>query len=77
MAVTLRKGNLMIRSPKFNVAVITAVFIAFFFLPLAYAEEYETMKGVDSVKVMFDMRDGVPMIAATHLQFVQATFTIN
>lgn len=43
-------------------------------LSLASAEDYEAMKGIDSVKVMFDMRDGVPEIAAGHMTLILDTW---
>jgi intracellular sulfur oxidation DsrE/DsrF family protein len=41
---------------------------------LAWAEEYQAMKGVDSVKVMFDMRDENPQSAAIHLGLIRETY---
>lgn len=32
------------------------------------------MKGVDSVKAIFDMRDGVPKIAAVHMKLIHDTY---
>lgn len=42
--------------------------------PLASAEEYDAMKGVDSVNVFFDMRDANPMIADVHLALILDTY---
>jgi intracellular sulfur oxidation DsrE/DsrF family protein len=38
------------------------------------AEEYDAMEGVDSVKVIFDMRDGIPEIAAVHMKLIHNTY---
>ncbi len=43
-------------------------------LSLASAQEYEAMKGVDSANVFFDMRDGIPKIAAVHMKLIHDTY---
>ena len=43
-------------------------------LSLASAQEYDAMKGVDSVNVIFDMRDGIPMIANVHMKLIHHTY---
>jgi len=50
------------------------VFLLFSSLSIASAEEYETMKGVDSAKVFFDMRDGIPKVAAVHMKLIYDTY---
>jgi intracellular sulfur oxidation DsrE/DsrF family protein len=53
-------------------------FVVFFLvlssLSLASAEEYDAMKGVDSAKVIFDMRDGIPKSAAVHMKLIHDTY---
>jgi intracellular sulfur oxidation DsrE/DsrF family protein len=38
------------------------------------AEEYESMKGIQSVKAVFDEREGNPQAAAFHLKGIHQTF---
>jgi len=52
-----------------------AVFFVFLFLSLASAEDYEAMKGVNSVQVIFDMRDGIPKSAAVRMKLIHDTYT--
>jgi intracellular sulfur oxidation DsrE/DsrF family protein len=40
----------------------------------AGAEEYEALKGVQSVKTIFDFRDGNPDTALVHLQLIHDTY---
>jgi len=58
--------------------VVLVFFMAFLFalssLSFAWAEEYDAMKGVNSVKAIFDMRDGVPNIAAVHMKLIHDTY---
>jgi intracellular sulfur oxidation DsrE/DsrF family protein len=58
-------------------AVITST-VAFLLLlsspSFVSAEEYDAMKGVDSVKVFFDMRDGIPKVATDHMKLIYDTF---
>lgn len=37
-------------------------------------EEYEALKGVESVKAVFDVRVGNPKVAAVHLDLIHKTF---
>jgi len=41
---------------------------------LVSAEQYEAMKGVNNANVIFDMRDGIPKIAAVHLKLIHETY---
>lgn len=41
----------------------------------AQAEHYEAMRDVDPAKIVFDMRDGVPKIAAVHMKLMHDTYT--
>ncbi len=55
------------------------MFILAFFLILSshsftLAKEYDAMKGVNSTKVIFDMRDGIPKIAAVHMELIYDTY---
>jgi intracellular sulfur oxidation DsrE/DsrF family protein len=40
----------------------------------ALADDYDAMKGVDSTNVFFDMRDGIPNIASSHLALILETY---
>jgi intracellular sulfur oxidation DsrE/DsrF family protein len=64
---------------KSNRRKIVVMSIVGFFLVLssfsfAWAEEYEAMKGVDSANAIFDMRDGIPKIAAVHMKLIYDTY---
>ena len=59
---------------KAVVLFIAALFLSMSSLPSALAEEYDAMKGVNSVKVIFDMRDGIPKIAAVHMKLIHDTY---
>jgi intracellular sulfur oxidation DsrE/DsrF family protein len=59
---------------KVAVVSIVALFLALSSHSFASAEEYDAMKGVNSVKVIFDMRDGVPEIAAVHMKLIHDTY---
>jgi intracellular sulfur oxidation DsrE/DsrF family protein len=57
--------------------IVVSFVAALFFSPslsIASAEEYDAMKGVNSVRVIFDMRDGIPEIAASHMKLIQHTY---
>jgi len=53
---------------------IVAFFLVLSSLSFASAEEYDAMKGVNSVKVIFDMRDGIPELAALHMKLIHDTY---
>jgi len=53
---------------------VVALFLALSSLSSASAEEYDALKGVDSAKVFFDMRDGIPKIAAVHMKLIHDTY---
>ncbi len=62
-----------------NQRKITVMFFVAFFLVLSshsfvWAEEYDAMKGVNSVNAIFDMRDGNPQTAVIHLNLIHDTF---
>lgn len=53
---------------------IMAFFLVLTTLSIASSGEYDAMKGVDSVKVIFDMRDGIPKVAAVHMKLIHDTY---
>ncbi len=59
---------------KVVVMSIVGFFLVLSSLSFAWAEEYDAMKGVDSAKVFFDMRDGIPNIAAVHMKLIYDTY---
>lgn len=64
---------------KANQRRVVVMSIVVFFLVLssfsfASAEEYDAMKGIDSAKVFFDMRDGIPKGAAVHMKLIHDTY---
>jgi len=42
--------------------------------PNSFGDEYNALKGVKSVKAVFDMRVGNPKVAAVHLDLIHKTF---
>ena len=64
------KGNLR----KTVVLSIAALFIVLSTLSFASAEEYDAMKGVNSVNAIFDMRDGNLQTAVIHLNLIHDTY---
>lgn len=59
---------------KAIVMSIVAIFVVLSNLSYASAAEYEAMKRDNSVKVFFDMRDGIPKIAAVHTKLINDTY---
>jgi len=59
---------------KLLVASFLAVFLVLSSVSHSLAEEYEAMKGVHSVNVMFDMRDGNLQTAIIHLNLIHDTY---
>jgi intracellular sulfur oxidation DsrE/DsrF family protein len=59
---------------KLVVVLIVTVFLVLSGLSFVSAENYDALKGVDSAKVMFDMRDGIPKIAAVHMKLIFDTY---
>ena len=53
---------------------IAAFFLVLSSLSFASAEEYDAMKADNSVRVIFDMRDGIPKIAALHMKLIHDTY---
>lgn len=58
----------------FFVMSMVAFFWVFSCFSYASAEEYEAMKGIDSAKAVFDVRDGSPKSAAEHMKLIYFTF---
>jgi len=58
--------------------VIIMSFVAFFLiwsgLLFSASDEYDAMKGIDSIKAIFDMRDGNPQSALIHLNLIHDTY---
>ena len=59
---------------KLSVISIAAVFLTLSSFSFISAEEYDAMKRDNSVKVIFDMRDGIPKIAAVHMKLIHDTY---
>ena len=59
---------------KMLVVSLAALFLVLLSLSYAWAAEYDAMKGVNSVNVMFDMRDGNPQTAIIHLNLIHDTY---
>ena len=59
-----------------NIALVSVLSVVFFFAGVANvtAQQYEGLKGVFSVKAVFDMRIGDPKSAALHLDVINMTF---
>ena len=55
-------------------ASLTVFFLVLSSLSYALAEEYDAMKGVHSVNVMFDMRDGNLQSVVIHLNLIHDTY---
>jgi intracellular sulfur oxidation DsrE/DsrF family protein len=79
----LQQGNIHkekgAKQMKRNLRTVVAVNIVSFFLVLsslsfASAKAYDAMKGVNSVKVFVDMRDGIPKTAAVHMKLILDTY---
>jgi intracellular sulfur oxidation DsrE/DsrF family protein len=70
-----KRGEKMKANQRKTDAISVFIFILVFSsLSFASAEEYEGMKGVNSAKVFFDMRDGIPEIAAVHMKLMFDTY---
>jgi intracellular sulfur oxidation DsrE/DsrF family protein len=59
---------------KLVVTLAFGLFLMLSSVSLASTEQYAAMKGVDSVKAFFDMRDGVPKSAAVHMNLIYDTY---
>ena len=54
--------------------VLAFLFLLFAALP-AQAEEYDALKGADSIRAVFDVRAGAPKSAAVQLDLILRTYT--
>jgi intracellular sulfur oxidation DsrE/DsrF family protein len=59
---------------KLLAMLIATLFLVLSSLSLASAQEYEAMTGVNSVNVIFDMRDGNLQTAGIHLNLIHDTY---
>lgn len=59
---------------KMFVVSLSAFFLVFLSLSCVWAAEYDAMKGVNSVNVMFDVRVGNPQSAIIHLNLIHDTY---
>lgn len=64
---------------KFNATMkwftlVCAIGMLGFFPALSSAEGYESLKGLDSVKVIFDFRKGAPKAALAYLKLIELTY---
>ena len=57
-----------IRNIFFSICLVSLLGVS------ASAEEYQALKGVESVKTIFDFRDGLPDNALVHLTLVHETY---
>jgi len=73
--VEIRRNEKMRRESR---AIILSVFLSiclsFVAVANASGEEYEALKGVKSVKAVFDVRINNPKSAALHLKIIHETF---
>jgi len=59
---------------KILLVSLVVFFLVFLCLSFTSAEQYEGMKGVNNANVIFDMRDGIPKIAAVHIKLIHDTY---
>lgn len=59
---------------KITKVSLVVLFLVFSSFSSALSDEYDAMKGVSSVKVIFDMRDGNPQTAVIHLNLIHDTY---
>ena len=55
-------------------SLISLICLSFVVVASGFCEEYEALKGLKSVKAVFDVRIGTPKIAALHLKLIHDTF---
>ena len=65
---------MLAKGRKIIALCFVTLFLALYSPSFALAEEYDAMKGVNSVKVIFDMRDSNPESAVIHLNLVHDTY---
>jgi intracellular sulfur oxidation DsrE/DsrF family protein len=61
---------------KRRIAIFTAFLICLLLVfPMSgSAQDYEALKGIQSVKTIFDFRDGIPANALVHIQLIHETY---
>ena len=62
------------RGKVLALGLVLALCVAFAGIPTASAGDYQSLKGVDTMKVVFDMRDANLKTAAIHLKLILDTF---
>jgi uncharacterized protein len=61
-------------SAKFSIISIFFIIFMFGTAGNSFSEEYDTLKGLESVKAVFDFELGNPQMALIHLQVIDQTF---
>lgn len=59
------------------ISLFLSVFLLSAFAVNVYGEEYEALKGLKSVKAVFDVRIGSPKSGAAHLKLIHQTYKDN
>lgn len=59
-----------------NIIFVSLISVVFFFVGVANVkgEDYESLKGLHSIKAVFDVRTGSPKSAALHLDLIHRTY---
>lgn len=63
-----------VKRRKVLVMFILAVSLVLPGVSVPLIQEYDAIRGVNSVKVFFDVRDGVPESAAVHIKLIHETY---
>lgn len=69
---TKQKEDISMKSITVTILVV-AVSIFLAASPVASAQEYAALKGVETTKIVFDVRTGVPKVAALQLKLISQT----
>jgi intracellular sulfur oxidation DsrE/DsrF family protein len=67
-------GTSMNRRKSTPIMVLFSLFIALTILPLAWAQDYEALEGLENIQAVFDFRDGDPEIGLAHLRLIHETY---
>lgn len=59
---------------NFIVCLFVSVAFILSYAAVSFGGEYEALKGVESVKAVFDVRVGNPKVAAVHLDLIHKTY---
>ena len=62
------------RNKNFMLTIFLSISFILFFTSNSHADEYESIKGLESVKAVFDVRVANPKTAAVHLDLIYKTF---